>query len=151
MEKRLKEIVIYILENSSALDPEQRAELEDLQKRLGMSGSSLTEIERSIRRVLSAGADPQAMNALGDFFEAEIQELELTPEANDYLRRLRESGLVTEDQENEILARAARVYQETVDLDEIQFLAASLIFDENLGAIVGGEGGGETDELRRQH
>jgi len=134
MDKRLKEIVIYILEHSSSLEPEQRAQLEALSEKLDLNAFPLDELERSLRRLLVEAEliDESPASDLGGDFA--VQEVEMEREAADYLQRLHRHGLIDREQEDELIARAARIHPEGIRLEHVQFLAASLIFDENLGA-----------------
>jgi hypothetical protein len=60
--------------------------------------------------------------------------------AHGYLQRLVNLGLIDEEQREELLERARRAHPHGATLDDIQFLAASLIFDESLGIVWGWDG-----------
>jgi hypothetical protein len=124
MEKRLKEIVIYILENGPGLDPEQRLQLEEVKAQLGLEGLPVAEIEKAIRRVLETGV-------------AETVKAEPLPagssEAVDYLDRLQALGLLDEDEAEAILQRAARLRPEGIALADVRFLAASVVLEDPAG------------------
>ena len=132
MQKRLKEIVIYILENGNSLEPEQRAELEAMRGELAESGLSVEAIEEAIRQVLDLGelrpARPRPLT--GDVPAA----------ARHYLQRLVSHGLIDEEQRDEILQRARRLERDVPELSTVEFLAASVIFDESLGFFWGWDG-----------
>ena len=151
MDKRLKEIVIYILENGSALQPEQRAELEELREQLDQRGISIEEIARAIGRAIESGSEGGSLRAFGRLLEAEIQEVELAPAAADYLRRIVQLGLISEEEEDELLIRAARLYPGGVELAQIQSLVATQLFDEHLGPSLSNLEYGERVEPRREH
>jgi hypothetical protein len=131
MQKRLKEIVIYILENGTGLEPTQRAQLEMMRAELEAAGLPAAAIEEAIRQVLDMGlgrrGDDQSVAGL---FESDVS---MSEEAAVYLTRLLGLGLIDELQREEIIERASRRSPEGVGLREVQFLAASLIFDESLG------------------
>ncbi len=146
MQKRLKEIVIYILENGSELEPEQRAQLETMRAELSSAGLPVEAIEDAIRQVLEIGV---SRNTRGVVEGIETTTL-LTEEASIYLRRLQGLGLIDEMQQEEILDRAHRLRPEGAGLKEIQFLAASLIFDESLGFLWGWDGD-NLDSARSLH
>lgn len=129
MQKRLKEIVIYILENGGELDAEQRGRLENMRSDLASAGLPPAAIEEAIRQVLELGVGRLGG---GERMPA-VDGSDLAPEAGDYLRRLAAAGLIDELQVEEIVDRARRLNPEGATLAQVQFLAASLIFDENLG------------------
>ncbi len=128
MQKRLKEIVIYILENGKGLEPGQRAKLEEVREQLGLDGLDLDEIEAAIQSVLNLEGDDLA---LADSPIA-VEQAVLDFDAADYLQRLSSLGLIDEEQEEEILLRVHRLHAEGAGLAEVQFLAAAVIFDETL-------------------
>jgi uncharacterized protein Smg (DUF494 family) len=132
MQKRLKEIVIYILENGNSLEPEQRAELEAMRGELVESGLSVEMIEEAIRQVLELGSvrPPRPRPAAGSE----------PVSARHYLQRLVSLGLIDEEQRDEILQRARRLEPESPGLSTVEFLAASVIFDESLGFLWGWDG-----------
>lgn len=135
MQKRLKEIVITILEQNEGLAPEQRAQLERLRGELSAAGVPEAAVEAAVHEVLAlalGGAAPrgaQRGTAAG-----------LPATAQEYLQRLVNLGLIDEDQREELLERARRNHPNGATLDDIQFLAASLIFDESLGIVWGWDG-----------
>ncbi|MBN2171840.1 MAG: hypothetical protein JW819_11035 [Candidatus Krumholzibacteriota bacterium] len=124
MEKRLKEIVIYILENGPGLDPEQRLQLEEVKAQLSLDGLPVAEIEKAIRRVLETGvAETIATGPLPAG----------SGEAVHYLDRLQALGLLDEDEAEAILQRAARLRPEGIALADVQFLAASVVLEGPAG------------------
>ncbi len=131
MQKRLKEIVIYILENGTGLEPTQRAQLEMMRAELEAAGLPAVAIEEAIRQVLDMGlgrrTDERSIVSLLDGGAS------LSDEAAGYLARLLGLGLIDEMQREEIIERASQRNPEGIGLQEVQFLAASLIFDESLG------------------
>ncbi len=139
MQKRLKEIVIYILENGSGLEPEHRAQLEEMQAELSAAGLPLDAVEEVIRQVLDLGVGRGIQTHLGlcHRFKGGAP---LSPEAEEYLQRLLGMGLIDPMQCEEILHRARRLRPEGPGLEDVQFLAASLIFDENIGFFWGWDG-----------
>ncbi|MCP4548786.1 MAG: DUF494 family protein [bacterium] len=146
MQKRLKEFVIYILENSDNLGPEERAQLEEMRERLNLNGFPFAEIEETLQYIMSMGQEG-----------AEAQKARmmlLTDDAREYLARVVLNGLLSSEQEEEVLARAGRLFQDGVELADVQFLIASLIFDENLVNYFGAEfhelDGGFHQEQRRK-
>lgn len=146
MQKRLKEFVIYILENSKNLGPDERAQLEDMRERLSLDGFPFIEIEAAVQSLFNLGEL--------DAESAELKRKLLAPDALAYLQRVKSAGLIVDEQEDEILARAGRLFSDGVSLADIQFLVASLIFDENLATFaVGGfhglfDGGSPRDQRR---
>lgn len=135
MQKRLKEIVITILEQSEGLAPEQRAQLERLRVELSAAGLPDAAVEAAVHEIvalgLAGGASPGGRNS---------KAVRLPATAQEYLQRLVNLGLIDEDQREELLERAQRNHPGGATLDDIQFLAASLIFDESLGIVWGWDG-----------
>lgn len=131
MQKRLKEIVIYILENGTGLEPTQRAQLEMMRVELEAAGLPASAIEEAIRQVLDMGlghrGDERSIESLLD------GDVSISEEAASYLARLMGLGLIDEMQREEVIERACRRSPDGVELRDVQFLAASLIFDESLG------------------
>ena len=134
MQKRLKEIVIYILEHGSGLAPDQRAQLERMRGELSAAGLPEAAIEAAIHEILELGVGRgrRECAAAGGVVMAQM--------AQGYLQRLVNLGLIDEEQREELIERARRVHPGGASLDDIQFLAASLIFDESLGIIWGWDG-----------
>jgi len=126
MEKRLKEIVIYILENGPGLDDEQRLQLEEAKAQLSLEGLPVAAIEKAIRRILETGlAEPapdEPLPAGGG-------------EAADYLDRLKSLGLLDEDDAEAILQRAARLRPQGIELADVRFLAASVVLEGPAGLV----------------
>ncbi len=148
MQKRLKEIVIYILENGTGLEPTQRAQLEMMRVELEAAGLPAVAIEEAIRQVLDMGLGHRGEERTSAaLFE---DDLSLNEEALAYLTRLMGLGLIDEMQREEIIERASRRSPEGVGLPEVQFLAASLIFDESLGFFWTWDGE-NTDSARNLH
>jgi uncharacterized protein Smg (DUF494 family) len=132
MQKRLKEIVIYILEHGTGLAPEQRAQLERMRSELSAAGLSDAAIAAGIHEILELGVGRGRREVGGPAAVAQM--------AQGYLQRLVNLGLIDEEQREELLERARRVHPGGASLDDIQFLAASLIFDESLGIVWGWDG-----------
>lgn len=135
MQKRLKEIVITILEQSEGLAPEQRAQLERLRGELSAAGLPEAAVEAAVHEVLALGLGGGAARSAQRGTPAR-----LPATAQEYLQRLVNLGLIDEDQREELLERARRNHPTGATLDDIQFLAASLIFDESLGIVWGWDG-----------
>ena len=133
MQERLKEIVIYILENGTGLEPEQRAELERVWDELNLGSFPIEQIEAALSRALSI----DLLDEDGDLIEL-LPGLSVAQSADEgalrYLHRLEISGLIDAEQRSEILLRANRLQAGDPGLEEIQFIAASIIFDERLGS-----------------
>jgi hypothetical protein len=132
MQKRLKEIVIYILENGRSLEPQEREQLEAVRDQLGELGLPADEFAAALKRVLDMALAESPKTAPPPLAAGA---------ARDYLARLQGLGLIDEEQIQEILARAGAAGIGAEDLDAVQFLAASLIFDEKLGLAAPGEHG----------
>jgi uncharacterized protein Smg (DUF494 family) len=133
MQKRLKEIVIYILEHGTGLAPDQRAQLERMRGELSAAGLPEAAIEAAIHEILELGVGRGRREGGGGAGA-------VAQTAQGYLQRLVNLGLIDDDQREELLERARRVHPGGANLDDIQFLAASLIFDESLGIIWGWDG-----------
>ena len=148
MQKRLKEIVIYILENGTGLEPSQRAQLEMMRVELEAAGLPAVAIEEAIRQVLDMGLGRRGdeRSAL-PLLEGDVA---ISEEAVVYLTRLMGLGLIDEMQREEVIERACRRSPEGVGLRDVQFLAASLIFDESLGFFWTWDGE-NTDSARNLH
>lgn len=137
MDKRTKEIVIYILEGGPGLDPEQRQQLEEFKARLDMDGVPVAEIEKAIRRVLETG-------------EAETVAAHQAPggdEAVAYLDRLQSLGLLDGAEAEAVLQRAARLRPDGIALADVRFLAASVVLEDPAGR----EGAPPVDRGARPH
>ncbi len=134
MQERLKEIVIYILENGASLEPEQRAELERVWDELELGSFPIEQIEAALSRALElsllrSDGDDELIDLTAALSGGETGE----PETDQYLDRLIGAGLIDSEQRREILARARRFRPEGPALKDVQFVAASIIFDETLG------------------
>ncbi|MBM4117573.1 hypothetical protein FJ251_07460 [bacterium] len=135
MQKRWKEIVITILEQSEGLAPQQRAQLERLRGELSAAGLPEAAVEAAVHEILALGLGGAAPRGAPGAPAAR-----LPATAQEYLQRLVNLGLIDEDQREELLVRARRNHPAGATLDDIQFLAASLIFDESLGIVWGWDG-----------
>ena len=141
MQERLKEIVIYILENGSGLEPEQREELRRVWDELNLGSFPIEEIEAALSRALEAGLLQDQDGELFELLPGQQKKASAAePLADLYLDRLESAGLIDAEQRSEILLRAGRLETGGSSLEEIQFVAASIIFDETLGMTLGWSG-----------
>ncbi len=127
MQKRLLEIVLYILDRADEelINGENGAE--SLQDLLSEAGFDREDILRAIRYTLSKHKEGGEL----DFMDPVVSSATLSREAWDYLERLRQFGLISDEESGEVLHRAADLPGDDVDLESIRFLAASIIFDRD--------------------
>ncbi len=129
MHKRLLEIVLYILDRSDEdiIDGDNGAE--SLQDLLADAGFDREDIVRALRYTLNRQKGESGETEI--MKDLDVSSATLSREAWDYLERLRQFGLISDEESGEVLHRAADLPGDDVDLDSIRFLAASIIFDRD--------------------
>lgn len=129
MQKRLMDIVLYILDrvDDEIIKGDEGAEA--LKALLSEAGFDREDVVRALRFTL----DQQEAGGSGGLKDLTVSSATLSREAWDYLERLRGAGLISEEESGEVLDRAADLPLEDVDLESIRFLAASIIFDREGG------------------
>ena len=134
MHKRLEEIVIYILENSAGLEPDQKAQLEEMRDQLRLGTFPSVEVEQVLQHLVDFSVDEGGVLSIGENSSPVESQIPLDPKAAEYLGRLIDLGLIDREQEEELFLRAGRLEGEMITLEGMQFLTASLIFDQRLAS-----------------
>jgi len=140
MQKRLMEIVLYILDKVDDEILRGEGGADTLKALLSEAGFNRDDIVQALRFTLEHREENGGEFDLKDL---SLSSATLSREAWDYLERLKAGGLISEEESGEVLHRAADLPLEDVDLEAIRFLAASIIFDRD-----GGQYGDDLDYTR---
>jgi uncharacterized protein Smg (DUF494 family) len=130
MQKRILEIVLYILDRADEGILGEENDAEALKTLLKDAGFDRNDIVRALRLTLDRNSNDEVDDDLTE--DESVNSATLSREAWDYLERLRQFGLISEEESGEVLYRAADLPSEDVDLESIRFLAASIIFDRSV-------------------
>ena len=125
MQKRLMEIVLYILDQAESEGRESPVGLDEVKDWLQDAGFEQADIRRALRFLQQPGDEEIAEEEL----QLERATAVLSAEGIDYLERLRRQGLMLTEEVAEVIRRAGALKIEPVDLETLRFLSASIIFE----------------------
>lgn len=129
MQKRLMEIVLYILDQAESEGRESPVGLDEVEDWLQNAGFEQADIHRAMRFLQQAGD----VEIVEDGLQLERATAVLSAEGIDYLERLRRQGLMITEEVAEVIRRAGALKIEPVDLETLRFLSASIIFEREGG------------------
>jgi uncharacterized protein Smg (DUF494 family) len=129
MQKRLMEIVLYILDQAESEGRDGPVALEEVRDWLESAGFEAADIRRALRFL----QQPEEEESLDEALEMDSATAVLSAEGIDYLETLRRQGLMLTEEVGEVIRRAGSLQSEPVNLETLRFLSASIIFEREGG------------------